>query len=125
MSLPESLNHQAAIHTNQGNCPQALNLLKDAINVLKGTTNYTDSISMTLENIVHVYEELKDWEKALESLSEFESFLKHGNDRKALNWCSQRRVFLEKQIHSKRPEPKRNDPCHCGSGKKYKNCCGK
>lgn len=19
--------------------------------------------------------------------------------------------------------PKRNDPCHCGSGKKYKNCC--
>ncbi|MBQ6922403.1 MAG: SEC-C domain-containing protein [Clostridia bacterium] len=21
--------------------------------------------------------------------------------------------------------PKRNDPCPCGSGKKYKNCCGK
>jgi len=21
--------------------------------------------------------------------------------------------------------PTRNDPCHCGSGKKYKNCCGK
>ncbi|GDY25981.1 zinc chelation protein SecC [Agarivorans sp. Toyoura001] len=20
--------------------------------------------------------------------------------------------------------PKRNDPCHCGSGKKYKKCCG-
>jgi len=20
-------------------------------------------------------------------------------------------------------EPGRNDPCHCGSGKKYKNCC--
>jgi len=27
----------------------------------------------------------------------------------------------------KRPEPKigRNDPCPCGSGKKYKKCCGK
>ncbi len=27
----------------------------------------------------------------------------------------------------KRDEPKlgRNDPCHCGSGKKYKKCCGK
>ena len=26
----------------------------------------------------------------------------------------------------KRAEPKvgRNDPCHCGSGKKYKKCCG-
>lgn len=20
-------------------------------------------------------------------------------------------------------EPERNDPCHCGSGRKYKNCC--
>jgi len=26
-------------------------------------------------------------------------------------------------IHVK-AEPKRNDPCPCGSGKKYKNCCG-
>jgi len=27
----------------------------------------------------------------------------------------------------KRKEPKlgRNDPCHCGSGKKFKQCCGK
>jgi len=26
----------------------------------------------------------------------------------------------------RREEPKvgRNDPCHCGSGKKYKKCCG-
>jgi preprotein translocase subunit SecA len=23
------------------------------------------------------------------------------------------------------PEIGRNDPCPCGSGKKYKNCCGK
>ena len=22
-------------------------------------------------------------------------------------------------------QPKRNDPCSCGSGKKYKKCCGK
>ena len=22
-------------------------------------------------------------------------------------------------------KPKRNDPCPCGSGKKYKHCCGK
>lgn len=25
----------------------------------------------------------------------------------------------------KEKEPGRNDPCTCGSGKKYKNCCGK
>ncbi|MBR5756977.1 MAG: SEC-C domain-containing protein, partial [Thermoguttaceae bacterium] len=25
----------------------------------------------------------------------------------------------------KQPKVGRNDPCPCGSGKKYKNCCGK
>lgn len=34
---------------------------------------------------------------------------------------------LEKQepYHRKSPKIGRNDPCPCGSGKKYKNCCGK
>ncbi len=35
---------------------------------------------------------------------------------------------LQKQSHTVRREGKkigRNDPCPCGSGKKYKNCCGK
>ena len=30
--------------------------------------------------------------------------------------------FLGKRAEKK---PGRNDPCPCGSGKKYKNCCGK
>lgn len=32
-----------------------------------------------------------------------------------------------KQETVRRDQPKigRNDPCPCGSGKKYKNCCGK
>lgn len=39
-------------------------------------------------------------------------------------------MFKEGQIHGAQPvkrlEPKigRNDPCSCGSGKKYKKCCG-
>lgn len=28
-------------------------------------------------------------------------------------------------IHNKDAEIGRNDPCPCGSGKKYKKCCGK
>jgi len=28
-------------------------------------------------------------------------------------------------IHSDQKEIGRNDPCPCGSGKKYKKCCGK
>lgn len=30
-----------------------------------------------------------------------------------------------KQVVRKEPKVKRNDPCYCGSGKKYKKCCGK
>jgi len=30
----------------------------------------------------------------------------------------------ERAVHAKKT-PGRNDPCPCGSGKKYKNCCGK
>lgn len=26
-------------------------------------------------------------------------------------------------IHREKEEPGRNDPCSCGSGKKYKQCC--
>ncbi len=28
-------------------------------------------------------------------------------------------------LNNKSKKPKRNDPCPCGSGEKYKNCCGK
>ena len=33
----------------------------------------------------------------------------------------------QEQAPFRRDEPKigRNDPCHCGSGKKFKHCCGK
>ena len=27
-------------------------------------------------------------------------------------------------IHTQKTAPGRNDPCPCGSGKKYKKCCG-
>ncbi len=31
--------------------------------------------------------------------------------------------FKKKSADAKRVEIGRNDPCHCGSGKKYKKCC--
>jgi hypothetical protein len=37
------------------------------------------------------------------------------------------RLFPEKVVTFRREDPKvgRNDPCPCGSGKKFKKCCGK
>jgi uncharacterized protein YchJ len=34
-----------------------------------------------------------------------------------------RKNYLE-TVTAKREKPGRNDPCPCGSGKKYKKCCG-
>ena len=31
----------------------------------------------------------------------------------------------KRQPIRKQKKPGRNDPCPCGSGKKYKNCCGR
>lgn len=33
-------------------------------------------------------------------------------------------IRQENQLVSKKPKVGRNDPCPCGSGKKYKKCCG-
>ncbi len=38
------------------------------------------------------------------------------------NLVRQERFVLE-QEESKKPKIGRNDPCPCGSGKKYKKCC--
>ena len=32
---------------------------------------------------------------------------------------------VKQPVRKKRQKPGRNDPCPCGSGKKYKKCCGR
>ena len=49
-----------------------------------------------------------------------------GNGRPAANvmeWT--RQMDAQKEAARKRVDPGRNDPCPCGSGRKYKRCCGK
>ena len=38
---------------------------------------------------------------------------------------SEKEGGVNKTVVNKEPKVGRNDPCPCGSGKKYKNCCGK
>ena len=33
--------------------------------------------------------------------------------------------IFQQEVVTNQKKPKRNDPCPCGSGEKYKNCCGK
>jgi hypothetical protein len=44
--------------------------------------------------------------------------------RQALLRRLYRRALSRKTIRLQAPKPGRNDPCPCGSGKKYKKCCG-
>jgi uncharacterized protein YecA (UPF0149 family) len=44
--------------------------------------------------------------------------------RQALLRRLYRRALRRKTIRIQAPQPGRNDPCPCGSGKKYKKCCG-
>ena len=44
---------------------------------------------------------------------------------KSLDGVSPDKQVNKKLIVNKEPSIGRNDPCICGSGKKYKNCCGK
>ena len=34
-----------------------------------------------------------------------------------------KKLHVQKTIYNNKPKAGRNDPCPCGSGKKYKNCC--
>ena len=38
---------------------------------------------------------------------------------------SEKEGGMNKTVVNEGPKVGRNDPCPCGSGKKYKNCCGK
>lgn len=62
-------------------------------------------------------------------------FVRPGPSHSPVAWDAQREIFLQKVmsdvaspdfgtvVHSE-PRVGRNDPCPCGSGKKFKKCCG-
>lgn len=58
-----------------------------------------------------------------------EKILAELRDSLADEVIANRRYWFERSIPEpvRRPSPKvgRNEPCPCGSGKKFKNCCGR
>jgi SEC-C motif-containing protein len=54
-------------------------------------------------------------DKTLQSLHERSRFV----------CCDERWLYLDGEATwSRAPLPGRNDPCYCGSGRKFKKCCG-
>jgi SEC-C motif domain protein len=67
---------------------------------------------------------------------EFSAYYKDGDEERALeeksefqridgNWFYTRSIRVGPPPVKAAPKVGRNDPCPCGSGKKYKHCCGK
>jgi len=58
--------------------------------------------------------------KEPEDIREIEYMLNPG----AFKEIPRMRISMNKPIVMREPKPSRNAPCPCGSGKKYKKCCG-
>jgi hypothetical protein len=79
-----------------------------------------------------VYLDAREWNH--EQAAEAESLQRDLGLLESLNKfeCKEYEYPLEKRAHgghttepSKRPQSMRNSPCPCGSGKKFKKCCGR
>jgi tetratricopeptide (TPR) repeat protein len=68
-----------------------------------------------VDNALSFYEELRDREKVSELRMELSR----------LQAASPNQTTMHRQVPVESDKVGRNDPCPCGSGKKYKKCCGK
>jgi hypothetical protein len=90
--------------------------LKKEINLDKLTSNSKVKLDIDLEKLY--YNMLDAKAKWLYELPQWDSILsseKRNDIRK--EWRASKQAVSEKTVG-------RNDPCPCGSGKKYKKCCG-
>jgi preprotein translocase subunit SecA len=93
---------------------ESFNLFGELINDIKFNTIRTLQIiefqmETAEEEAARIAKQLEDEKRAQEALMHFNMSDEDSEDR----------------ITSSEKKPARNDPCPCGSGKKYKQCCGK
>jgi len=62
-------------------------------------------------------------EEEQEAVEEIKNELETSLEDTTLNYTSEEEVAVTAPLLATK-KPKRNEPCPCGSGKKYKNCCG-
>jgi len=68
----------------------------------------------------------KNIEEIMKNMPEIPKEIEEGDIDEILNKLDAQTKVLEEKLKEKEfKKVKRNDPCPCGSGKKYKNCCGK
>lgn len=78
------------------------------------------------EVLLNHHAQVKD-KQALEGLAQQEGVTmtvdKDGNQKMHIDYDKYMHQFVTKTLVREHTKVGRNDPCPCGSGKKYKNCC--
>ncbi len=82
-------------------------------------TQFTDNILNKIRNVQEIADNLLDYTT---QMNDEESNKRLEELQERINVMKETRV---EQVTRKGPKIQRNDLCPCGSGKKYKKCCGK
>ena len=129
-------NNEEFLNGTASELAKKLNFPKDAMDVFVG---FVDGIKSSLTNGDDIDLDAIDDNYELKLVIDYEKLYFNMRDAKA-DWLftikAWKDILTEEQINAITREYReanmahsdkigRNDPCPCGSGKKYKNCCGK
>ena len=129
-------NNEEFLNGTAAELAKKLNFPKDAMDVFVG---FVDGIKSSLTNGDDIDLDAIDDNYELKLVIDYEKLYFNMRDAKA-DWLftikAWKDILTEEQINAITREYReanmahsdkigRNDPCPCGSGKKYKNCCGK
>ena len=129
-------NNEEFLNGTAAELAKKLNFPKDAMDVFVG---FIDGIKSSLTNGDDIDLDAIDDNYELKLVIDYEKLYFNMRDAKA-DWLftikAWKDILTEEQINAITREYReanmahsdkigRNDPCPCGSGKKYKNCCGK
>ncbi|HCG04058.1 MAG TPA: preprotein translocase subunit SecA, partial [Desulfovibrio sp.] len=91
----------------------------------EGFSLFQDMLFRVRENLFRALTRLRIQREEQAPPEELKQEFKHKEEPKSLNYSGAQKE-TPSAAPERRAEPKvgRNDPCPCGSGQKYKKCCG-
>lgn len=126
--LATSLNNLGGLYYTQKDYPKALQYFTEAEKITR-TPRLKNRHVHALSNLGMVYYNQKKYREAQPYFQQAKTLCQELGDANDLNSLEQILHEIHMHLHPKTivsPKGKigRNEPCSCGSGKKYKNCCG-
>lgn len=125
--LANAYNNIALTYEDLGQFQKALEFhLKVIKNRKKNLEDTHSDLAMSYNNIASIYYNLRQIKKAFNYSKKAMEIMEHPQNlglpdyHTAKEWFNFYKSMMPTTVQKK---PGRNEPCHCGSGKKYKKCC--